>query len=177
MSVKRASAGNRQQALPQRQEQAGALSHTFAADALCVNHQVSRHGARACLSKGAPFLIQSCVRPLLRAWHTATAAHTLSLSCSLTPVKAVPERAQAKGSRYQGEMEMRYKLAAKDTTLMSTARQALLWSISKTCVWSAHSGVSCSQLCHRVAEKEAQHSTLTPAHLHSHTSSLHAAWT
>ncbi len=52
----------------------------------------------------------------------------------LTPVKAVPDRAQAKGSRYQGEMWMRYREAAMDTMLISTALQDLPWSTSNTCV-------------------------------------------
>jgi len=51
----------------------------------------------------------------------------------LTPVNAVPDRAQAKGSRYHGAMEMRYRLAEKAQTLVSTARQDLPWSTWKTC--------------------------------------------
>ena len=48
-------------------------------------------------------------------------------------MKAVPARAQAKGSKYQGDTEMRYRLAAKEQTLVSTARQDLPWSSWKTC--------------------------------------------
>ena len=39
----------------------------------------------------------------------------------LTPVQAVPAKAHAKGSRYQGEMEMRYTLSATLTTMVATA--------------------------------------------------------
>ena len=40
-------------------------------------------------------------------------------------MNAVPARAHAKGSRYQGEMEMRYRQAAIAVMLVKTARQAL----------------------------------------------------
>ncbi len=43
---------------------------------------------------------------------------------SLTPVKAVPAKAQAKGSRYQGEMEMRYSASAKERIEVTTAPHA-----------------------------------------------------
>ena len=49
------------------------------------------------------------------------------------PVKAVPARAQAKGSRYQGAIEIRYREAPKDTTEVITEPQALAWSSSNTC--------------------------------------------
>jgi len=48
-------------------------------------------------------------------------------------VKAVPAKAQAKGSRYQGEMEMRYSDSAKVKMEMATALQARRGLISKTC--------------------------------------------
>ena len=40
-------------------------------------------------------------------------------------MKAVPESAHAKGSMYQGEIEMRYRQADMETTDVRTARQAL----------------------------------------------------
>lgn len=48
-------------------------------------------------------------------------------------MKAVPARAQAKGSRYQGEMEMRYRQAAMEEIEISTADQALSSLSSNTC--------------------------------------------
>ena len=50
-----------------------------------------------------------------------------------TPVKAVPASAQAKGSRYQGETEIIYRLAATEPSVVATAPQALSGLISKTC--------------------------------------------
>jgi len=52
---------------------------------------------------------------------------------ALTPVKAVPESAHARGSRYQGEMEMRYNEAAMDTIDVSTAPHARTGFSSNTC--------------------------------------------
>ena len=51
----------------------------------------------------------------------------------LTPVKAVPERNQATGSRYQGHTERSHKLAAKEMTEIATALQDLQGLISNTC--------------------------------------------
>lgn len=51
----------------------------------------------------------------------------------LTPVQAVPAKAQANGSRYQGEMAMRYKLAATDDKVMATALHAFHGFMSNTC--------------------------------------------
>lgn len=51
----------------------------------------------------------------------------------LTPVQAVPAKAHARGSRYHGEMEMRYTLSATLTTVVATAPQALNGLISNTC--------------------------------------------
>lgn len=51
----------------------------------------------------------------------------------LTPVQAVPAKAQANGSRYQGEMAMRYKLAATDERVMATALHAFNGFMSSTC--------------------------------------------
>jgi hypothetical protein len=48
-------------------------------------------------------------------------------------VKAVPAMNQAKGSRYQGDTEMRYRLAATLDSVMATADQALSGLMSKTC--------------------------------------------
>ena len=48
-------------------------------------------------------------------------------------MKAVPAKAQAKGSRYQGEMEMRYSDSAKVKMEMATALQARRGLISNTC--------------------------------------------
>ena len=53
-------------------------------------------------------------------------------------MKAVPEKAQAKGSMYQGAMEIRYRLAAIETIEMATALQALTGLILNTCRSSAH---------------------------------------
>ena len=43
----------------------------------------------------------------------------------LTPVKAVPAMNHANGSRYQGLMLIRYKLADTDASVTATALQAL----------------------------------------------------
>ena len=51
----------------------------------------------------------------------------------LTPVKAVPAKAQARGSRYQGLMLMRYRLTATETRVMPTALQAFKGLTSNTC--------------------------------------------
>lgn len=51
----------------------------------------------------------------------------------LTPVQAVPAKAQARGSRYQGEIAMRYKLSATDERVMATALHAFQGFISNTC--------------------------------------------
>ena len=56
------------------------------------------------------------------------------LSGLLTPVKAVPAMNQAKGSRYHGQTEMRYKLADIDTMDVSTAPQAFKGFSSNTYV-------------------------------------------
>lgn len=50
----------------------------------------------------------------------------------LTPVQAVPAKAQARGSRYQGAMAMRYKLAATDDRVMATALHAFQGFMSNT---------------------------------------------
>lgn len=47
-------------------------------------------------------------------------------------MKAVPDRAQAKGSRYQGEMWMRYREAAIAQMDSNTEPQALPWFKSNT---------------------------------------------
>jgi hypothetical protein len=49
------------------------------------------------------------------------------------PVNAVPESAQAKGSRYHGDTWIRKRHAAIEQTLISTALHALAWFSSKTC--------------------------------------------
>ncbi len=68
-----------------------------------------------------------------------------------TPVKAVPARAQANGSRYHGEMLIRYRQADMLAMLVSTALQALPWSNSKTCrnasVCSKFVVASCVRWC------------------------------
>jgi hypothetical protein len=46
---------------------------------------------------------------------------------------AVPDRAQAKGSRGAGQMEMRYREAAKEATAIATADQAFHMFSSNTC--------------------------------------------
>ena len=51
----------------------------------------------------------------------------------LTPVKAVPAKAQARGSMYQGLMLMRYRLTATETRVMPTALQAFRGLTSNTC--------------------------------------------
>ena len=50
----------------------------------------------------------------------------------LTPVQAVPAKAQASGSRYQGDMAMRKQLAATDERVMATALHAFHGLISST---------------------------------------------
>lgn len=69
------------------------------------------------------------------------AAHLWPASWPTTkkPVKAVPASAQAKGSRYQGEMAMRYSDAAMAQMEVSTASQARVWFSSKTCAQAARS--------------------------------------
>lgn len=51
----------------------------------------------------------------------------------LTPVQAVPAKAHASGSRYQGAMAIIYKLAATDDRVMATALHAFQGFISNTC--------------------------------------------
>ena len=45
----------------------------------------------------------------------------------LTPVKAVPAKAQAKGSMYQGLMLIRYRLTATETKVMPHCAPGLQW--------------------------------------------------
>lgn len=52
---------------------------------------------------------------------------------TLTPVAAVPAKAQAKGRRYQGEYAIPAMLAATETTVSTTDFQALNSSNSNTC--------------------------------------------
>ena len=51
----------------------------------------------------------------------------------LTPVQAVPAKAQAKGSRYQGDMAMAYMLRLTDASVMATALHARKGLMSNTC--------------------------------------------
>lgn len=53
---------------------------------------------------------------------------------ALTPVQAVPAKAQANGKRYHGDMAMRYKLKATDVSVMATALHAFHGLKSKTCI-------------------------------------------
>ena len=57
---------------------------------------------------------------------------------AFTPVQAVPAKAHANGSIYQGEMEMRYTLSATLTTVVATAPHALNGLISNTCMQHNH---------------------------------------
>ena len=50
-----------------------------------------------------------------------------------TPVHAVPANAQASGSRYHGEMAMRYTLSDTDATVVATAPHARHMFNSNTC--------------------------------------------
>lgn len=50
-----------------------------------------------------------------------------------TPVNAVPAMNQAKGSRYHGDTEMRYRLADTDTSVVTTAPHAFAMSSLNTC--------------------------------------------
>lgn len=60
---------------------------------------------------------------------------------ALTPVKAVPAMNQAKGSRYQGETLMRYRLADIATMEVTTAPQALMGLSSNTLQgWTSQQG-------------------------------------
>jgi len=54
-----------------------------------------------------------------------------------TPVQAVPAKAHARGSKYQGAMAMRYKLAATDDKVMATALHAFQGFMSNTWKQSA----------------------------------------
>ena len=66
----------------------------------------------------------------------------------LTPVHAVPAKAHAKGSMYQGEIEMRYTLSATLTTVVATAPHALNGLISNTCMQQPHtSQLRCQCWC------------------------------
>ena len=50
-----------------------------------------------------------------------------------TPVKAVPEKIQAKGSKYQGAAAMHARLNPKATIEVATAPHARHGFMSKTC--------------------------------------------
>lgn len=176
MSVKRASAGNRQQALPQRQEQAGALSHTFAADALCVNHQVSRPAwSQGVLGQGCAFSHSVlCETTPARMAHSHSSTHTqpqlLTHPGEGSPGEGPGERQQVPG-RDGDEVQAGREGHDADE---HRAPGFTMVDLEDLCV----ERTQWSQLCHRVAEKggSAQHAhsgTPTPPH----TSSLHAAWT
>ena len=51
----------------------------------------------------------------------------------LTPVQAVPANTHARGSKYQGDMAIRYKLAATDANVIATALHDFHGFMSKTC--------------------------------------------
>lgn len=81
--------------------------------------------AAAVLSKD---ILRTAAVVASHAWHLLL--HLLSL---LTPVKAVPAINQANGSKYQGLTLIRYKLADTDTSVVTTAPQALAMFSWNTC--------------------------------------------
>jgi hypothetical protein len=74
----------------------------------------------------------------------------LEWAAGLTPVKAVPAKAHAKGSRYQGEMEIAYRASDMDTIEIPTALHAFHMLSSNTC--AAWSHVWCSSCIYGVVE-------------------------
>ena len=94
----------------------------------------------------------------------------------LTPVKAVPEKAHAKGSRYQGAMAMKYRLAAMATTDVATAPQALTGLILKTCVLAEGVRPGCIGGSSQLVSSQVEKATHILGQRADDVSQCHAIW-
>lgn len=79
-------------------------------------------------SNTCPVIVFHSISWMLEQWALLTA----SCNNTLTPVKAVPAKNQANGRRYQGAMDIKYKLAEKDAMDVNTAPHALTGFNSNT---------------------------------------------